>query len=185
MASNPGCLLKSFLLYSGKKNLMKTQGFDEKFMIIFRMFAVYPPIAASEARLLAANSRGNKKSRAAVETYDCKHCNRSFNKQYNLLIHERSHEKSENQTLFNCNICGKGFRSMNNMKNHRYCFYLSYSLQGFTKSEFQIPNSHFFLKNKDKTLLSRFQIKGNGIDICSNVTADAPKIPAILYCCLL
>ena len=91
-------------------------------MIIFRMFAVYPPIAASEARLLAANSRGNKKSRAAVETYDCKHCNRSFNKQYNLLIHERSHEKSENQTLFNCNICGKGFRSMNNMKNHRYFF---------------------------------------------------------------
>merc|ERR1711934_1127179 len=84
-----------------------------------KMFAVYPPIAASEARLLAANSRGNKKSRAAVETYDCKHCNRSFNKQYNLLIHERSHEKSENQTLFNCNICGKGFRSMNNMKNHR------------------------------------------------------------------
>ena len=101
---------------------MKTQGFDEKFMIIFRMFAVYPPIAASEARLFAANSRGNKKNRAAVETYDCKHCNRSFNKQYNLLIHERSHEKSENQTLFNCNICGKGFRSMNNMKNHRYIF---------------------------------------------------------------
>ena len=46
------------------------------------MFAVYPPIAASEARFLAANSRGSKKSRAAVETYDCKHCNRSFNKQY-------------------------------------------------------------------------------------------------------
>ena len=93
--------------------------FFYKFIIIFRMFAVYPPIAASEARFLAANSRGNKKNRAAVETYDCKHCNRSFNKQYNLLIHERSHEKSENQTLFNCNICGKGFRSMNNMKNHR------------------------------------------------------------------
>jgi len=84
-----------------------------------KMFAVYPPIAASEARFLAATSRGNKKNRAAAETYDCKHCNRSFNKQYNLLIHERSHEKSENQTLFNCNICGKGFRSMNNMKNHR------------------------------------------------------------------
>lgn len=46
------------------------------------MFAVYPPIAASEARFLAANSRGNKKNRAAAETYDCKHCNRSFNKQY-------------------------------------------------------------------------------------------------------
>lgn len=88
------------------------------------MFAVYPPIAASEARLFAANSRGNKKNRAAVETYDCKHCNRSFNKQYNLLIHERSHEKSENQTLFNCNICGKGFRSMNNMKNHRLFFWI-------------------------------------------------------------
>ena len=134
-------------------------------MIIFRMFAVYPPIAASEARLLAANSRGNKKSRAAVETYDCKHCNRSFNKQYNLLIHERSHEKSENQTLFNCNICGKGFRSMNNMKNHRYCFYLSCSLHGFTKSESQI--SIFFLRNENQTLLSRSEIKGNGIEICS------------------
>ena len=127
-------------------------------MIIFRMFAVYPPIAASEARFLAATSRGNKKNRAAAETYDCKHCNRSFNKQYNLLIHERSHEKSENQTLFNCNICGKGFRSMNNMKNHRYHFYLSCSLHGFTKSEFPIPNSH---------LLSRSEIKGNGIEICS------------------
>ena len=115
------------------------------------MFAVYPPIAASEARLLAANSRGNKKSRAAVETYDCKHCNRSFNKQYNLLIHERSHEKSENQTLFNCNICGKGFRSMNNMKNHRYCFYLSCSLHGFTKSESQI--SIFFKKWKSNAFV--------------------------------
>ena len=110
---------------SRKRNLVKTQGFDEKFMIIFRMFAVYPPIAASEARFLAATSRGNKKNRAAAETYDCKHCNRSFNKQYNLLIHERSHEKSENQTLFNCNICGKGFRSMNNMKNHRYLVFLN------------------------------------------------------------
>jgi len=81
------------------------------------MFAVYPPIAASEAKFLAANARGNKKSRAAVETYDCKHCTRSFTKQYNLLIHERSHEKNEN--LYNCNLCGKAFKSMNNMKNHR------------------------------------------------------------------
>jgi len=84
-----------------------------------KMFAVYPPIATSEARFLAASTRGSKKSKAAVETYDCKHCNRSFNKQYNLLIHERSHEKNENQTLFGCNICGKAFKNMNNMKNHR------------------------------------------------------------------
>ena len=119
----------------------RDNGFDEKFMVIFRMFAVYPPIAASEARFLAANSRGNKKNRVAAETYDCKHCNRSFNKQYNLLIHERSHEKSENQTLFNCNICGKGFRSMNNMKNHRYFFFEFYLKQDWKGLRNHFQNS--------------------------------------------
>jgi uncharacterized Zn-finger protein len=77
------------------------------------MFAVYP--YPSEARYLS-----RKKCRAAVETYDCKVCQRSFTKQYNLLIHERTHSKEDNYSLFNCNICGKAFKKAENMKNHRY-----------------------------------------------------------------
>merc|ERR1712107_525243 len=62
---------------------------------------------------------GPEKVPSCRKTYDCKICHRSFNKQYNLLIHERSHHKDENQTLFNCNICGKAFKKAENMKNHR------------------------------------------------------------------
>jgi uncharacterized Zn-finger protein len=74
------------------------------------MFAVYPQDV--DWRMIGRK----RKIRPTVETYDCRWCDRSFTKPYNLLIHERNHS---NTGLFHCDICGKGFRSKDTMKCHK------------------------------------------------------------------
>jgi len=66
-----------------------------------------------EARVLSRKK--TMKVRPMAESYDCRWCDRSFSKPYNLLIHERCHASA----LHHCNICGKGFRSKENMKCHK------------------------------------------------------------------
>ena len=91
------------------------------------MFTIYSiEAAASEA----ATSRGTKpKSRlssVSPESHDCRYCSRSFSKQYNLLIHERTHKQQASSEAANpplclsmCDICGKVFRKAESMRNHR------------------------------------------------------------------
>lgn len=69
------------------------------------------------------SSGGGRKCRASVETFDCRFCQRSFTKHYNLTIHERTH-KNDNYPLSSCDICGKFFRRVESMKNHRYFSFL-------------------------------------------------------------
>jgi hypothetical protein len=66
-----------------------------------------------EARVLSRKK--TMKVRPMAESYDCRWCDRSFSKPYNLLIHERCHASA----LHHCNICGKGFWSKENMKCHK------------------------------------------------------------------
>ncbi|XP_023335997.1 protein drumstick [Eurytemora carolleeae] len=77
------------------------------------MFAVSCSMELYDARVL--NRKRSMKVRALAESYDCRWCQRSFSKPYNLYIHERSHATG----LYHCDICGKGFRSKENMKCHK------------------------------------------------------------------
>jgi hypothetical protein len=50
------------------------------------MFAVYPLESASMAASDCLQSIRSRKCRAAVENYECRFCQRSFTKHYNLVI---------------------------------------------------------------------------------------------------
>jgi uncharacterized Zn-finger protein len=93
----------------------------------FIMFAVYPlesaAMAASECFQTIRSSNGNRKCRAAVENFECRYCQRSFTKHYNLIIHERTH-KNDSYPLSSCDVCGKFFRRVESMKNHRCVAFL-------------------------------------------------------------
>jgi len=80
---------------------------------IFNMFAVSLSIDMYETKII--NRKKSLKIRPVGETHDCRWCDRSFSKAYNLMIHERCHVASFHQ----CDICGKRFRSKEKMKCHR------------------------------------------------------------------